>query len=157
MSTSKPRSAKLVAITLAPRSWPSWPILAMSMRGLRPSSAANRSVSWRTAQNPGGFHFSRIYARNRAYSSFIAANTVSRAVDISWRGTLAGSINRQRQQIAMACLALSVSAFNAWATSPLFRSARNWARPFTTLLLSNGGIIDFQNIRSRAYHRSGIY
>jgi hypothetical protein len=33
MSTSKPRSANAVAITLAPRSWPSWPSLAIRMRG----------------------------------------------------------------------------------------------------------------------------
>ena len=39
-STSKPRSAKAVAITLAPRSWPSWPILATRMRGRRPSASA---------------------------------------------------------------------------------------------------------------------
>src|SRR5439155_761211 len=44
-STSKPRSAKAVAITLAPRSWPSWPILATSMRGRRPCSPAKRSTS----------------------------------------------------------------------------------------------------------------
>ena len=37
MTTSKPRSAKAEAITLAPRSWPSWPILTTSTRGLRPS------------------------------------------------------------------------------------------------------------------------
>jgi hypothetical protein len=37
MSTSKPMSAKAVAMTLAPRSWPSWPILATRMRGRRPS------------------------------------------------------------------------------------------------------------------------
>ena len=39
MSTSKPRSAKAEAITFWPRSWPSWPILATRMRGLRPSRA----------------------------------------------------------------------------------------------------------------------
>ena len=33
MSTSKPRSAKALAITFWPRSWPSWPILATRMRG----------------------------------------------------------------------------------------------------------------------------
>ena len=33
MSTSKPRSAKAVAMTFWPRSWPSWPILATRMRG----------------------------------------------------------------------------------------------------------------------------
>ena len=38
MSTSKPRSAKAVATTLAPRSWPSWPSLAIITRGRRPCS-----------------------------------------------------------------------------------------------------------------------
>lgn len=37
MSTSKPRSAKPVAMTLAPRSWPSCPTLATSILGRRPS------------------------------------------------------------------------------------------------------------------------
>ena len=36
MSTSKPRSANAVATTLAPRSWPSWPSLAIITRGRRP-------------------------------------------------------------------------------------------------------------------------
>ena len=44
-STSKPRSANAVAITLAPRSWPSWPSLATRMRGRRPSASANSSTS----------------------------------------------------------------------------------------------------------------
>ena len=46
MSTSNPRSAKPVAITLAPRSWPSWPILATRMRGRRPSIATSSSIWW---------------------------------------------------------------------------------------------------------------
>ena len=38
--------------TLAPRSWPSWPILATSMRGRRPSSAANAvDVGLRSSSN----------------------------------------------------------------------------------------------------------
>ena len=45
MSTSKPRSAKAVATTLAPRSWPSWPSLAIITRGRRPCSSANASIS----------------------------------------------------------------------------------------------------------------
>mmetsp|Transcript_6570 Transcript_6570/g.20628 ORF Transcript_6570/g.20628 Transcript_6570/m.20628 type:complete len:393 (-) Transcript_6570:96-1274(-) len=48
MSTSKPRSAKPVEMTLAPRSWPSWPILATRMRGRRPFFCSNcwtRSVT----------------------------------------------------------------------------------------------------------------
>ncbi len=44
-STSKPRSAKAVAITFWPRSWPSWPIFATRMRGRRPSSLANASTT----------------------------------------------------------------------------------------------------------------
>ena len=43
-STSKPISANAVAITLAPRSCPSWPIFAIRMRGRRPSSRANSSA-----------------------------------------------------------------------------------------------------------------
>jgi hypothetical protein len=48
-STSKPRSAKAVAITFWPRSWPSWPILATRMRGRRPSARANSSTSARVS------------------------------------------------------------------------------------------------------------
>ena len=44
MSTSNPRSAKPVAMTLAPRSCPSCPILATNMRGRRPSRATNSSI-----------------------------------------------------------------------------------------------------------------
>ena len=43
-STSKPRSAKAVAITFWPRSWPSWPILATRMRGLRAVVLSNAST-----------------------------------------------------------------------------------------------------------------
>ena len=41
MSTSKPRSAKPLAITLAPLSCPSYPILAMRILGLRPYFSEN--------------------------------------------------------------------------------------------------------------------
>jgi hypothetical protein len=47
--TSKPMSLKAEAITLAPRSWPSWPILATSRRGLRPRrrvTASTPSITW---------------------------------------------------------------------------------------------------------------
>ena len=44
MSTSNPRSAKPVAITLAPLSCPSWPIFATKIRGLRPSIFSNSST-----------------------------------------------------------------------------------------------------------------
>ena len=43
MSTSKPKSAKLVAITFAPLSWPSCPIFATNILGRRPSSVAKVS------------------------------------------------------------------------------------------------------------------
>ena len=45
MSTSKPRSANAVATTLAPRSWPSWPSLAIITRGRRPSASAKAAIS----------------------------------------------------------------------------------------------------------------
>ena len=45
ISTSKPISAKAVAMTLAPRSCPSCPSLTTSMRGRRPSSRAKLSIS----------------------------------------------------------------------------------------------------------------
>ncbi len=44
ISTSKPMSANAVAITFAPRSWPSWPILATRMRGRRPSAFSNSTT-----------------------------------------------------------------------------------------------------------------
>mmetsp|Transcript_63206 Transcript_63206/g.131482 ORF Transcript_63206/g.131482 Transcript_63206/m.131482 type:complete len:215 (+) Transcript_63206:301-945(+) len=47
MSTSKPRSAKPLAITFCPRSCPSCPILATRIRGRRPASLANSSTAVR--------------------------------------------------------------------------------------------------------------
>ena len=44
-STSKPMSAKAVPTTSAPRSWPSWPIFAISSRGRRPSTSAKAATS----------------------------------------------------------------------------------------------------------------
>mmetsp|Transcript_13675 Transcript_13675/g.28188 ORF Transcript_13675/g.28188 Transcript_13675/m.28188 type:complete len:227 (-) Transcript_13675:791-1471(-) len=44
MSTSNPKSANPLAMTLAPRSWPSCPILATRIRGRRPSAASNSST-----------------------------------------------------------------------------------------------------------------
>jgi hypothetical protein len=41
----EPDAANAVPTTLAPRSWPSWPILAISSRGRRPSSAAKSATS----------------------------------------------------------------------------------------------------------------
>ncbi len=48
-STSKPRSAKAVAITFCPRSWPSCPILATRMRGRRPWRGSKAAARSRTA------------------------------------------------------------------------------------------------------------
>mmetsp|Transcript_45488 Transcript_45488/g.106177 ORF Transcript_45488/g.106177 Transcript_45488/m.106177 type:complete len:289 (-) Transcript_45488:454-1320(-) len=44
-STSKPRSANADAMTLAPRSWPSCPILATRMRGCLPCRSANLAAA----------------------------------------------------------------------------------------------------------------
>lgn len=44
MSTSKPRSANPVAMTLAPLSWPSCPIFATSSRGFLPSWFLNSAT-----------------------------------------------------------------------------------------------------------------
>mmetsp|Transcript_10219 Transcript_10219/g.39757 ORF Transcript_10219/g.39757 Transcript_10219/m.39757 type:complete len:352 (+) Transcript_10219:1601-2656(+) len=63
-STSKPMSAKPEAITLAPRSWPSWPILATMMRGRRPSSSTNASTTrctWLSSSSPSAL-YSCLYA-----------------------------------------------------------------------------------------------
>ena len=49
MSTSYPMSANAVEMTFAPRSCPSCPILAIMMRGRRPSFSANSSVIARTS------------------------------------------------------------------------------------------------------------
>ncbi len=52
-STSKPRSAKAVAITFWPRSCPSWPILATRMRGRRPSASSNADTRVRVRSTEG--------------------------------------------------------------------------------------------------------
>ena len=51
ISTSNPISANAVAMTLAPRSCPSWPNLATSMRGRRPSSREKAAISRCTRRN----------------------------------------------------------------------------------------------------------
>lgn len=48
MSTSNPRSAKPVAMTLAPLSWPSWPIFATSRRGFLPSCFLKSAILKKT-------------------------------------------------------------------------------------------------------------
>ena len=50
-STSQPMSAKPLAITLLPRSCPSWPIFATRMRGRRPAAVANPSIAACVALN----------------------------------------------------------------------------------------------------------
>src|SRR6185503_10470383 len=45
-------ATKAVAITLAPRSWPSWPILTTIRRGRRPSSSAKAAISVRMRVSP---------------------------------------------------------------------------------------------------------
>ena len=61
MSTSKPRSANAVAITFAPRSWPSCPIFATRIRSGRPSCRANAAAIARAFWNSASVSLSAEY------------------------------------------------------------------------------------------------
>jgi hypothetical protein len=104
MSTSKPRSANAVATTLAPRSWPSWPSLAIITRGRRPCSAAKCGDlglqlgpsprrcrrRLRTRRSPSGCR------RGGARKTFSSASLTSPTVARRRIG-----VDAQRQQVAL--------------------------------------------------------
>ncbi len=99
MSTSKPRSAKAVAITLAPRSWPSWPSLTTSMRGRRPSSSAKASTSaWIAREVLVALVGRAVDAGDRPDLGPVAAeDLLQRVGDLAHRGARARRLDAQRR------------------------------------------------------------
>ena len=102
-STSKPRSAKAVAITFWPRSWPSWPILATRMRGRRPSASSNASTSV-----AGALHAGRrpglvsVHTGDRTDLARVPPVHLLQGVgDLADGGLGAGRVHGERQQVAL--------------------------------------------------------
>ena len=108
-TTSKPRSAKAEATRLAPRSWPSWPILATSMRGLRPSRRpiASTPASAR-AQRGSSFIGAAVNALHRLGHGAVAAERVlQRLADLAERRAGPRRLDRKREQVGVAFGALA--------------------------------------------------
>jgi hypothetical protein len=133
MSTSKPRSANAVATTLAPRSWPSWPSLAIITRGRRPCASANSAISPWSCAHPSALSYAAAYtpvtfcvsARWRPQtcsSASLTSPTVARA-RIAW-------IDRS-SRLPLPVRADSVSASSAARTARASRDARRRARRCT--------------------------
>ena len=106
-------SAKAVAITLAPRSWPSWPILTTSMRGRRPSAGGEGLDVGLDAPRRPRRPRRRRHRRRRCVriSARWRPNTFSmRVADLAHGGAGAGGLDRQRRAGCRRRAAPSVSA-----------------------------------------------
>ena len=154
-STSKPMSAKAVAITLAPRSWPSWPILTTSRRGRRPSSSAKAAHVGLDAAEAvvAGIgarrrrrEMLRIVARWRV-KTFSSASEISPTVARARAASIA-----ERQQIALAARRRCVSAASAAAAT---RRRRGRADPLQPrhLLLAHPRVVDVEQLDASAVRR----
>ena len=112
MSTSKPRSAKAVAITLAPRSWPSWPSLTTSMRGRRPSSRAKASTSCLILRNclVACVHGSVHPADRVNHRPVAAIDLLERVGDLPDARARTRGVHRQLEQVARLRLPRPASA-----------------------------------------------
>ena len=106
-STSKPRSAKAVAITFWPRSWPSWPILATRMRGRRPSASSNASTSVAGAlHGRGGACLVAVHTGDRTDLARVPpVHLLQRVGDLADGRHGAGRVHGERQQVALQPLA----------------------------------------------------
>jgi len=139
-----------VAITLAPRSWPSWPILATSMRGRRPCSPAKRS-DLRAQRLPFLVvgELAAVDAGDGADLGVIAAHTFSSAPEISPTVARArqrrsrargGSPRRSRRR--------AVSASRAARTRAASRVLRMRSSR-ANLGLAHGGVVDLADVDGR--------
>ena len=133
-STSKPRSAKAVAITFWPRSWPSWPILATRMRGRRPSACSNASTSARVRSTIGRRPcLVSVHTGDRTDLAGVPpVDLLQRVGDLADGRLGAGRVDRQREQVALepaavtaAGSAAAVSARSASWQASSSRSARS--------------------------------
>ena len=159
MSTSKPRSANAVAITLAPRSWPSWPSLATRMRGRRPSSCANvvdfLADPVRTPRRPA---YAPPYTPeiDADHGAVAAEHLLHRVGDLAHRRPRARRVDRRARAGCASPSAPSVSASSAASHSlriacrPCTRSSRAicWRR---TSVLSMSRDVDAATRRSSRY------
>ena len=138
-STSKPRSANAVAITLAPRSWPSWPSFATSMRGpatvgrrrtRRPRRAPARSPRRPRSAAPYTPAMLRIVARWRANTSSM------RVGDLADGRARPRRLDRQLEQVAVAARAVAQRVERGLARA-LRRGRRGAAASRASLLLAD--------------------
>mmetsp|Transcript_26728 Transcript_26728/g.64474 ORF Transcript_26728/g.64474 Transcript_26728/m.64474 type:complete len:400 (+) Transcript_26728:526-1725(+) len=131
-STSKPMSAKAEAMTFAPRSWPSCPILATRMRGRRPCAASN---AWAAAIVASISSWLRPYSSTYAPPAKLNdgvylphcrsnASEISPTVHLARAASMASPI-RLPPPLLSAALAESVSARSAASTRASSRSARS--------------------------------
>ena len=156
-STSKPRSANAVAITLAPRSWPSWPILATSMRGRRPCSPAKRSTS-RLQRRPLGVvvELAAVDAGDRADLGAVAApDLLQRVGDLADGGARARRLDRQREQVALAALGRLGQRVERGARRAAASRRRADLLEPRDLRLAHGACCRSRACRSRAPRRAG--
>ena len=104
MSTSKPRSANAVAITLAPRSCPSWPNFATRMRGRRPSAFANVSTALaHPLQLVGAVVRAAVHARDATDHRAVAGeDALERVGDLADRRPRARRFDRELEQVGVA-------------------------------------------------------
>ena len=130
ISTSKPISAKDVAITLAPRSWPSWPILAIMIRGRRPSRSSKSSAIWRTSLITSSSSYSLEYTPEiERITALWRPHTFSTAKEISPKDARARAASSARASKlpspdSVACV---IASRQDWTLSSS-RLARNCSR-----------------------------
>ena len=95
-STSKPRSAKAVAITFMPRSCPSWPSFTTRMRGRRPSrSGARPRRPEDHAHSSSPSHTPRLTSSTNVHVRPVRRKTASRALEMLLQRTSACARGRR--------------------------------------------------------------
>ena len=151
-STSKPRSANAVAMTLAPRSWPSWPIFTTSMRGRRPSASANASTSARIRSKPSSPSYARaVHAGDATDRRPGGGRTPAPARRRSRRPSPARRVASidELEQVAVAARRPRVSALErGLARGLVARRPARCCEP-RDLLLAHRGVVDVADVDRR--------
>ena len=150
MSTSKPRSANAVAMTLAPRSWPSCPSLATIIRGRRPSAAAKASTSSLSfVQASSASNCGAVDARHALRRRPVAAPRPPRARRRSrrrWRGR-GRARSARSSRLPLPLRAHAVSAASAARTAAPSRAGADLRRR-RDLRVAHRRVVDLADRRS---------
>ena len=149
ISTSKPISAKAVAMTLAPRSWPSWPSLTTSRRGRRPSSSAKAAHLGLDARRSRRRRHRRRHRRRRCcgwsrgggVKTFSSASEISPTVARARVASMA-SASRLPSPLAAAC----GQRVQRGARSCLRRGVARILLQARDLLLAHLRVVDIEEI-----------